>query len=207
MRVEQAMSVPAVTVTPATPIKQAARLLAARGFTVLPVVDEELRLVGIVSEGDLVRGRFPAEARLTAAQSGRAWAGSPPGATVGEVMTPRVLTVSARDDVHEVIERMSQARVRAVPVLRNGVLVGVVTYRDLVRTVARDDDRIAAQVRLRLETCFPLRRFAVTVREGEARLTDEMARPEDWHTARVLAEQVPGVSRAWVAARLDTPAG
>ncbi|WP_028927939.1 CBS domain-containing protein [Pseudonocardia acaciae] len=205
MRVEAAMSTPAVTVTAATPVKRAAELLAARGFTVLPVVDEELRLVGIVSEGDLVRDRFPAKARLAA--SGAAGAGAEPGATVGEVMTREVLTVTGRDDVHELVERMRRARVRAVPVCRDGMVTGVVTYRDLVRTVARRDERIASAVRVRLESCFTLGRFEVAVDAGAVLLSDRMDRPEDWHTARVLAEQVPGVARARVAARAESTAG
>ncbi len=202
MRVEQAMSTPAVTVTAATSVKQAAGLLAARGFTVLPVVDADLRLVGIVSEGDLVRDRFPAEARL-----GVTLVEALPALTIAEVMTREVLTAAVRDDVHELIERMRLARVRAVPVCRDGLVVGVVTYRDLLRTVAREDGRIAAAARARLESVFSLGRFTVTARDGVVTLIDRMARPEDWHTARVLAEQVPGAARASVTSPVDEPAG
>lgn len=205
MRVDQAMSTPAVTITAATAVKRAAEVLATRGFTVLPVVDDELRLVGIVSEGDLVRDRFPAQARLTPATAEPA-TGRPPVATVGEIMTREVLTANGGDDVHELIERMRRARVRAVPVLRDALVVGVVTYRDLVRIVARQDARIAAAVRVRLESCFALGRFDVAVQAGIVALTDHMARPEDWHTARVLAEQVPGVARARMAAGVESPA-
>lgn len=206
MRVEQVMSAPAVTVTPATTVKRAAELLAARGFTVLPVVDADLQLVGVVSEGDLLRDRFPAEALLTATPVG-AGDGRSPGVTVGEVMTREVVAATGRDDVSELIERMRRSRVRAVPVVRDGMVVGVVTYRDLVRTVARRDERIGAAVRVRLESCFRLGRFDVTVREGTALLTDHMARPGDWHTARVLAEQAPGVTRARVRAEANQPTG
>ncbi|MBO0851620.1 MAG: CBS domain-containing protein, partial [Pseudonocardia sp.] len=129
-------------------------------------------------------------------------------ATVGEIMTTEVLTATGRDDVRELIERMGRARVRAVPVLgNNGVVVGVVTYRDLVSIVARQDVQIAAAVRVRLESCFALGRFQVAVRAGTVLLTDHMNRTGDWHTARVLAEQVPGVARAHVAARVESPAG
>lgn len=206
MRVEQAMSAPAVTVTAATPVKRAAEVLAARGFTMLPVVDDELQLVGIVSEGDLVRGRFPAQARLTATPAGRV-AGRSSDSTVGEIMTREVLTAADSEDVHELIERMRRARVRALPVLRAGLVVGVVTYRDLVRIVARQDGLIAAAVRVRLDSCFALGRFEVTVHAGAVLLTDQMDRPEDWHTARVLAEQVPGVAGARVTARVESHDG
>lgn len=206
MRVDQAMSAPAVTVTAATPVKRAAEVLASRGFTVLPVVDDELRLVGIVSEGDLVRGRFPAQARLTASPTGPV-AGRSSHGTVGAVMSRDVLTATDSDDVHELIERMSRARVRAVPVLRTGLVVGVVTYQDLVRIVARRDGLIAAGVRVRLDSCFALGRFEVAVDAGTVVLTDQMDHPEDWHTARVIAEQVPGVAGARVSARVDSHDG
>lgn len=208
MRVEQVMSSPVVTVGPATPVKRAAELLAAGGFTVLPVVDADRGLVGIVSEGDLVRDRFPAEALLSASRAGvRAGAGVGrlPGATVGEVMTRRVLTATGREDVRELTERMGRARVRAVPVCQGAMVVGVVTYRDLVRTMARHDEGIGAAVRVRLESCFRLGRFEVTIRDGTALLADHMDRPEDWHTARVLAEQVPGVTNARVHSPTNQP--
>jgi CBS domain-containing protein len=58
MRARDIMTSPVITVRPAMTIKEAARLLATHGFTALPVVDDDERLIGIVTEADLVRDRI-----------------------------------------------------------------------------------------------------------------------------------------------------
>jgi CBS domain-containing protein len=57
------MSTPVITVTPKTSVKQAAMLLSSHGFTALPVVDDDGRLIGIVTEADIVKDRFPRDPR------------------------------------------------------------------------------------------------------------------------------------------------
>lgn len=76
MRARDLMSSPAITVTARVPVRGAAALLVSHGFTALPVVDDDKRLVGIVTEADLLGGE-------------------PGGGTVGEVMTSPVETVDA----------------------------------------------------------------------------------------------------------------
>src|SRR5438270_6785063 len=63
MRARDVMTSPAITVTPGTTVKEAATLLAVNGFTALPVLDDDDRLIGIVTEADLVRDRFPYDPR------------------------------------------------------------------------------------------------------------------------------------------------
>jgi CBS domain-containing protein len=192
------MSTPAVTVTPETPVKHAAELIAGRGFTLLPVVDGSLALVGVVSEGDLVVDRFPRDARWS---SDRRVA--EPAGVVGEVMTERVVTASPVQDVRELLSRMRSERVRAVPVCDQDSVIGVVTCQDLVRVLARADDQIAADVRRRLAIYTTPGRFATDVRDGAVVLTDRMADRDEWHTIRGLAEQIPGVVRARVVAAVQ----
>jgi len=193
--VSRAMSTPAVTVTPETSVKHAAELMASHGFTVLPVVDASLALVGVVSEGDLVADRFPRDARWPSDRRVTAPAGE-----VGAVMTRRVVTASPMEDVRELLARMRSQRVRAVPVCERDSVVGVVTFQDLVKVLARADDRIAADVRRRLAVYTTPGRFTTDVRDGTVVLTDRMADRDEWHTIRVLAEQIPGVVRAQVVA-------
>lgn len=195
MLVSRAMSTPAVTVTPETSVKHAAELMASHGFTVLPVVDGSLALVGIVSEGDLVADRFPRDPRWPSERRATAPAGE-----VGAVMTRRVVTAAPLEDVRELLARMRSERVRAVPVCERDSVVGVVTYQDLIKVLARADDRIAADVRRRLAVYTTPGRFTTDVRDGSVVLTDRMADRDEWHTIRVLAEQIPGVVRAQVVA-------
>ena len=71
MRARDIMSSPVVTVTPDMTVKYAANLLSAHGFTALPVLDDDGRLVGVVTEADLVRDRFPRDARYHPARHKR----------------------------------------------------------------------------------------------------------------------------------------
>jgi CBS domain-containing protein len=63
MRARDIMTNPVTAVRPETPIKEAAAVLAVNGFTALPVVDGDDRLIGIVTEADVVRDRVPRDAR------------------------------------------------------------------------------------------------------------------------------------------------
>lgn len=195
MRLDQVMSTPAVTVTPETSVKSAAEIMSARGFTVLPVVDANLELVGIVSEGDLIADRFPRDARQPARIDEET---EHLPTTVGAVMTRVVISAALHEAIRAVIARMRAARVRAVPVCDEGRVVGVVTYQDLVRVLARDDKRIAADVRRILRFYTSPDRFIVRAHEGALELVDTMEKAEEWPTVRHLTEQVPGVVTAQV---------
>jgi CBS domain-containing protein len=197
MRARDIMSSPVVTVQPATLVKDAAALLTARGFTALPVVDDEERLVGIVTEADLVRDRIPHDPRR------RAHAGLPPESlptrpTVGEVMSCPVTAVASGTDVADLASKLLNAGLRSMPIVDNGHLVGIVTRRDLVRVVGREDSAIATDVRHRLETYGGYDRWRVDVQDGVVTIDDAYDDETDRHVATVLAEAVPGVLRATV---------
>jgi CBS domain-containing protein len=206
MLARDVMTTPVTTVTADTRVKKAAGLLASGGFTALPVVDAEGRLLGIVSEADLVRGRFPRDPRaLITAQRDVA---QPPtaAATVGEVMTSDVIRAAPGTDVVDLVTTMLAQHVRSVPVVDDqggGRLLGIVTRRDLVRALARDDDAIAAAVRHRLETYGGCDRWTVEVHEGQVRIGDELDDPTDRHVAVVLAQSVPGVVAAEATGNVD----
>src|SRR4051812_38644047 len=89
VRTRDVMTREVVTVAPGTSVKAAAEILATRGFAAAPVVDEEDRLVGIVSEADLLRGRLLPDRRLRLRRDARPGS-APPPAHVGGVMTTDV---------------------------------------------------------------------------------------------------------------------
>ena|ERR1700730_4062740 len=138
MKVSEIMSRPVITVMADTGIKEAACLLAELGVSVLPVVDAKGRLVGIVSEADL----------LTTGKTPR---------SVIEVMTREVLTVSANSEVSQATWTMIDAGVKRVPVLRGHRLVGILSRRDLVSVIARSGHDHG-----------PARRLAESVRTAHA---------------------------------------
>ncbi|MCP2260985.1 CBS domain-containing protein [Streptoalloteichus tenebrarius] len=190
MRAKDVMTHPAVTVGPETPVKTAAAMLAEHGFTALPVVDEDERLVGIVTEADVMRGRIPRDPRSRLYREAPPPA-SPP-ATVGEVMTTTVTAMPPGADLADIATVMLEKNIRSVPVVEGSRVVGVVTRRDLVRVLAREDTVIAADVRHRLEIYGGLGRWTVRVEHGVVTVEDEFDDPTDQQVARTLALAVPG---------------
>lgn len=197
MRVGDVMTRSVVTIEPAAPVKQAAATLAASGFTALPVVDPNGKLVGVVTEADVVAERIPPgpRQRIWGDQQER-W--PEPPATVGEVMSSPPMTVTSSSDAAELARRMIDRRVRSVPVVDGDRLVGIVTRRDLVRVIGRDDALIAADVRHRLAIYGGQDRWTVRVRGGAVSITDEYHDPVAHHVAEVLALGVPGVTAVTV---------
>ncbi|QFU89625.1 inosine 5'-monophosphate dehydrogenase [Amycolatopsis sp. YIM 10] len=182
------MTSPVVTVTPATSAKEAAALLAERHFTALPVVDEDDRLIGIVTEADLIRDRVPRDARRPATRPREA-----PGTTVGAVMTTPATAMGANTDVADVCRALLDAHIRAMPIVDGATVVGIVTRRDVVKALARKDEQLAADVRHRLENYGDRHRWTVRVHDGKVHITDTFDDETDRHVATVLARSVPGV--------------
>lgn len=132
MLVQDLMTAPPVTVTPRTTATRAMDLMAERGLTALPVVDDAGRLVGVVSEVDVIDDRFPHAPPDTAHRLTR------PPATVGELMSTPAVAVAPEAGVDELVHLMWRHRHHWLPVVRDGRVTGVVTRRDVVRELARD---------------------------------------------------------------------
>ncbi|EOD69604.1 HPP family protein [Amycolatopsis vancoresmycina] len=191
MRARDLMTTPVITVHPWTSAKEAAELLSAHGFTALPVVDDDDRLVGIVTEADLIRGRIPADPRYV-----REPVEATAGKTVGDLMTTPVTAMSTGTDVADLCQALVDARIRAMPIVDGSAVVGIVTRGDVVRVLARDDVEIARDVQHRLEVYGGSGRWHVDVHDGFVHITDQFDDDSDRHVAQVLALAVPGVVAA-----------
>ena len=185
------MSHPVITATPDTSIKEAARLMVEHGISALPVVDPEGRLAGIVSEADLVPIETRPDPRTQARPLGPS-AGTTPVA-VRDVMTRRVVTAAADSEVSDAARTMLDARVKRLPVMRGGRVVGVVSRRDMVRVLARDDGEVRAELARRLVGAgFDRAVTSMTVDSGVARI-EVGDRPLERRLAESIALEVPGV--------------
>ncbi|OPG12709.1 CBS domain-containing protein [Microbispora sp. GKU 823] len=191
MLVREIMTTPVVTVRRTATIKQAVRLLYEQDITAAPVVDAAGRMIGIVSEMDLLRGEFGANPRAflrpEAPPTGR------PPALVEEVMTPRVATVGDGADTMDLVELMITTGVKSVPVLHDDELVGIVSRRDLMGLLAQGDERIREDVLAALRDCADTAAFGAAVRDGVV----ELYGPGDERSARIaelVARTVPGVA-------------
>jgi CBS domain-containing protein len=200
MIVREAMSTPAVTVPGSWSVRQAVRLLHERGVTAAPVVDTAGRLMGVVSETDLLRGEFetdPAAFLRAAAASG-----DPTVVRVEDVMTTEVRTASESTGLAELAELMITTGLGIVPVLRGDRLVGVLRRHDLMRLVSGSDTRVLDDVLVAIGERFPGGpRWTITVRAGVVRLQGT-AGGHAARAARLLARTVPGVTRVAV---VDAP--
>src|SRR5215471_18783218 len=145
MRAKDAMTSPAVTVAPETHCKDAAALLVRHRISALPVVDAEGRLVGLVSEADLLTLETTPDPRSQATPL--AVRAEPLPRRVDEVMTSEVYTVDEHTDLGVVATRMLDAGVKRFPVMRGHRVVGVVSRHDLVRVIARTDGDVEASVK------------------------------------------------------------
>jgi CBS-domain-containing membrane protein len=192
MRARDLMTSPVITVNPSTSAKEAAGLLASHGFTALPVVDDDDRLIAIVTEADLIRDRIPRDPRylLDELNTGRHQSKE---TTVASVMTTPATAMGCGTDVTELCAALIDARIRAMPIVDGSHVVGIVTRGDIVRTLARTDDAIATDVRHRLEIFGGADRWTVDVHGGVVGIVDAFDSESDRHVATVLALAVPGV--------------
>jgi CBS domain-containing protein len=198
MRVEDVMTAEVVTARPDMTLKEAAREMAAHGISGLPVLDEESRVVGVISEADLIakeaqhpeanghllhrlahRGPSDEERRYDAH-------------VVSTAMTTPAVTVEAFYTLTGAAELMLQRGVNRLPVLRGDRLVGIVTRADLVRAFARSDADVVADVRevvaLQKELGSEYGDVGISIDDGQVTLTGEVRR-------RALAETLPWAAR------------
>ena len=198
MQARDVMTREVVTVASDTSVKSAAEILATRGFAAVPVVDEEHRLLGIVTEADVLRGRMLPDPRLRLRRD-EDTGSAPPPVLVRGVMTVDVRTVEAAADVADIARLFVDERLRSVPVVDRGRLVGIVSRRDLLRTLVRPDVHLRADL-LRLIESYTGEPdcWNVTVSEGVATIqrthgTPEVSADTEEGALRALARTVSGI--------------
>lgn len=168
MKVKNFMTSEVVTVTPETSILDAARLMLDHQISGLPVVTDEGRVVGIISEHDLLRGGsndvqspLPHWLRLMIERANLADATARfQVRKVGDVMTPNPVTIAETASLEEAGRLIGDHDVKRLPVIRDGRLVGIIARADVVRamivaarkmTDAANRDEMAAARLLELE--------------------------------------------------------
>ncbi|MFJ2915702.1 CBS domain-containing protein [Streptomyces sp. NPDC087228] len=199
IKVGDLMTDEVVSVVPVTSFKEVAKLLAQHNISGLPVLDDEDRVVGVVSESDLlnrqaarhlVTGDLPDAAIGTAVSSGAEF-------TAAEVMSTPAVTVHADETAPDAARLMMRSGVERLPVVDDeDRLVGIVTRRDLLRLFLRPD----AEIRRRLVEdvlvgTMGLRADVVTVHavDGVVTLEGRLESQSQIAVLTCLAEQLDGV--------------
>jgi CBS domain-containing protein len=152
MNAADIMTQPVITVTPETKIAEAARLMLQHRISGLPVVDGKGAVIGIVTEGDLLRRSEIGTERhrprwvellIGPGRLARDYVNAH-ARTVSEVMTESVASVAPHDMLPDVVGLMEKRHVKRVPVIENGRLVGIVSRANLVGALVHTLTRTAA---------------------------------------------------------------
>jgi CBS domain-containing protein len=210
MEAQDVMTADVITVEPDTTVQEVAKRLIENRISAVPVVERNGRLIGIVSEGDLMRRsesgteRHPSwwlfllaspekTARIFVKEHGK---------RASEVMTRGVITVGANTPIQEVAETLEKRRIKRVPVMSGERLVGIISRANLLhglaaeRTAAAsitDDRKIKAAVEKALSQAGVRGSFLnVVVSGGVVNLWGLVETPEEKDAARVAAETAPG---------------
>jgi CBS domain-containing protein len=150
LTVADVMTARALVARPAMPLKEAARVLAAHHISALPVLDPDDRVIGMVSERDLLSKQahpIPERRRWWRRRRARAEIRRAGGDTVGEVMTADPITIAPQLSLAEAARRMTGHEVKHLPVVdATGALVGVVSRADLLTAFLRTDEEIREAV-------------------------------------------------------------
>ncbi|MEV0321371.1 CBS domain-containing protein [Streptomyces sp. NPDC050658] len=195
-----------VSVRYGTPFKEVARLLSEYRISGLPVIDAEDKVVGVISETDLLvreveapdpyrrRRRLRMPRMTAAARRGRSKATA---RTAGRLMSTPPVCVHADNTIAEGARRMARDRVERLPVVDDEErLVGIVTRRDLLQVFLRPDDDIRHEVieEVLVRTLW-LAPGAVTisVHNGVVTLDGRLERRSEVSVALHMAREVDGV--------------
>lgn len=204
------MTTEVVSVKPDEDVSDVARLLLGRRISAVPVVERDGRMVGIVSEGDLIRRAEAGERSwwLALLADRTAEFTRTFGTRARDVMTSQVISVSDEAPIAEVARILEENGIKRVPVLRNNRLAGIVSRADVLRglaamgnrpqmTTSADDRQIQARITdlIRRETSASLEAVSVIVVDGVVYLWGTADNDTDKEAIRVAAENVAGVAR------------
>jgi CBS domain-containing protein len=214
MRALEIMTRDVVTVGCGTPIAQAIRLMLDNGVSGLPVLAENGKVVGIITEGDLLRRSETGTERhyprwLEILMGPGRLAGEyirAHGRKVEEIMTRHVVSVTEDTPLEEVVELMERRRIKRVPVFAGDALIGIVSRADLLRALAlaleeqpagtRSDDEIREQILAELAKAawVPRDGLEIRVKDGVVELDGVILDEKERAALRVVAENAAGVS-------------
>ncbi len=223
MKAKDVMTSPVVSVESDTPVLQAVRIMLQRRMSGLPVVDQEGRLIGIVTEGDFLRRAETGTQRRRArwleflvgpGRLAEEYTHSH-GRKVDEVMTPDPVTVTEDTALEDIVKLMEKRQIKRLPVVRGPYVVGIVSRANLLHALAsvsreaKPAEQTDEAIRTRLvaelgkEPWAPVALVNPIVRNGVVELWGTITDERERQALVVAAENIPGVKAvrdhlAWV---------
>jgi CBS domain-containing protein len=199
MKIQDVMTTDVLTVEPETSLKDVATLLAEHRVSGLPVVNGDGKVVGVISEADIL---FKEVGDKKGPQGVIAWLLEPGGPaklearTAGEAMTSPARTIEPTRPVAEAAKRMLEEGVNRFPVVdQHGQLLGIVTRADLVRAFVRSDAAIATEIRedVILKTLWIApETLDISVDSGAVQIAGHVESKTDAELIEAFARRVPG---------------
>lgn len=213
MKAADVMTRNVLTVGPESSVAQAIRLMLNNNISGLPVLAADRKVVGILTEGDLLRrgetGTERHRPRWLEILMGPGRAAGEyvrtHGRKVADIMSTDVVSVSADTPLDEVVGLMERRRIKRVPVVEGEALVGIVSRADLLRSLlgvldaqpaeARRDEEILEliQAELAKRSWVPRDGLSISVKDGVVDLNGVILEEEEREALRVVAENAPGV--------------
>ena len=198
MKASDVMVPHVITIGPELDVKAVANTLAANAISAVPVIDIKNNILGIISEGDLMRRIAPAVASKGSTRSH--------GQKAKDVMTHQVITVDPDASLQEIANLFEKHGIKRVPVVKNGQLVGIVSRANLVQALAIHGlpffDRLEADEALReavMSKIYKLREIGsmvdIIVDHGTVNLWGVVRTQQEKNAFRVAAEETPGVRK------------
>ena len=212
MKARDVMTSPVITVKPTASVKDVARLFLKRRISGVPVVDDQGKLVGIVSEGDLVHRseistvqRRPWWLVLMAGDEGVAAEYIKTHAKkVADIMIRKVITSAPDAPLHEIAETLEKYGIKRLPIVGDGELVGIISRANLVQAIATSGSKLdvpLSDTTIREKLLAHLNRQSwahatllnATVSGGVVDLWGFVESDTERKAIRVAAEATPGV--------------
>lgn len=210
MQARDIMTTSVITADPAMSVSDIAKLLLDYRISAVPVLDENGKLAGVVSEGDLMRRSDLGTERE------RSWWLEMFGATdrpsdyikshgrkAEDVMTRDVITVSPDTSVADIAATLERKHIKRVPVIEDGKLVGLVSRSNLLgaltvahdsKAVSADDATIREQMLAALRDAgLQIHTLNILVKDGAVRIYGGVRSETEKAAVRVVADNVPGV--------------
>ena len=210
MQARDLMTKRVVTVSPGNSVRHAAQIMRDNAASGLPVVDDNGKLVGIITEGDLLRRaefglKSDSEPGLAASEQQPAITSyrKSHGWSVADAMTSEVISVDETVTSKHIARLMRQHGIKRVPVVKDGKVIGIVSRADLLGVIimaepdciAPGDAAIKRSIKARLAEVDGLdtRHIEVAVENGSVHFSGAACSDVEQDVARAVAENVGGV--------------
>ncbi|OGS47065.1 MAG: hypothetical protein A2539_08185 [Elusimicrobia bacterium RIFOXYD2_FULL_34_15] len=112
------------TVHPGSTLKEAVKTILSKGISGLPVVDDSGKVIGIITEKDIINYMI---------------SGNLHHALVSEAMSKNIVSVHTDTDLTKIALLFSEKGIKRVPVIDDGKLVGIISRRDMIRSIANEE--------------------------------------------------------------------